>query len=162
MADNPDRVYWDTCTYINHLRGGHETAEAMRAILKAWEDGAVNLVTSALTVVELVYFKCDGSLERIGEPERDAIFDLFSEYRKSDGELVLVELNRKVAEGARALTWEHGIHPRDAVHVASALEANCPVLHTHDIGLHSHSEQVGSEPPLKIMFPEWNTQPELL
>ena len=162
MANNPDRIYWDSCIYIEYLRGGHETANAMRAILRAWENGQVTLVTSALTLAEVLWFKCGGRREWIDEPQRGELSNLFSEIRGNDSELIIVELSRRIAEATRELCWSFRIRPKDAVHVASALEANCPVLHTHDAELRKSSEKVGGDPPLKIALPEWSTQEQLL
>ena len=136
--------------------------DAMRAILDAWENGQVTLVTSALTIPEVLWFKCGGARKRIDDSQREGIMNLFSEIRDGDNQLIIVELNRRIAEIARDLYWEHQIHPKDGVHVASALASSCPVLHTHDALLRKSSEKVGGDPPLKITLPEWNKQQELL
>ena len=44
----------------------------------------------------------------------------------------LVTLDREVAEGARKLARKHGLHPADAIHLASAIKAQADELLTWD------------------------------
>ena len=117
---NPDRIYWDSCVYLNFLRGGHPNADAMHAILRAWEAGEVILATSALTIAEVLHVRCEGlPASWIDKSKQGEILRLFTAREK--GELVLVELTRPLAESARDLCWHHRVPPKDAVHIASAL-----------------------------------------
>lgn len=68
-------------------------------------------------------------------------------------------LTRRIAEEARDLVWDHGIAPKDSVHVASALAARASVLDTFDGPPIGKSGQIGS-PPLIISEPTV-TEPEL-
>jgi hypothetical protein len=53
---------------------------------------------------------------------------------------------------ARGLVWDHGIAPKDAIHVATALDARLVLMNTFDGGLLGHSEKIGS-PRLTIERP---------
>tara|TARA_A100001391_G_scaffold124365_1_gene84768 strand:+ start:193 stop:537 length:345 start_codon:yes stop_codon:yes gene_type:complete len=64
----------------------------------------------------------------------------------------LRNVTRQVAESAQELVWDYGIKPKDAVHVATALEAGVSVLETFDKQLIGKSESVG-KPPLLIRRP---------
>ena len=128
MANNPTSVYWDSCVYLDFLRGGHPNQAHLRAVLKDWEAGKVTLVTSTLTIAEVLYVPGVQPAVRLDESRREDLIDLFRPT--GDRELTLVELTRPIAEAARDLCWSRGIRPKDAVHVASALAASCPVLHT--------------------------------
>jgi len=68
-------------------------------------------------------------------------------------------LTRRIAETARGLVWDHGIDPKDSIHVASALAARVVVLNTFDNPLIGKSGQVGN-PPLLIGEPDVD-EPEL-
>ena len=68
-------------------------------------------------------------------------------------------LTRRLAESARDLVWDHGVAPKDAIHVASALAAKAGVLNTFDGPLIGKSGQIGS-PALNIEEPIV-TSPEL-
>ena len=159
VASNPDPVYWDSCTYLDFLRGGHPNQVHMRAALKDWEAGRVTLVTSTLTITEVLYVRCLLPATWLNSSRRSDLLYLFSP--SGDRKLTLVELTRPIAEAARDLCWNHGIRPKDAVHVASALAARCAVLHTHDGGLQKRSRQVGGNPILEITPPEWTWQTDM-
>ena len=50
------------------------------------------------------------------------------------------------------VVWDNSIKPKDAVHVATALNTTCTVLETFDKGLLEESGKVGN-PPLTIRKP---------
>ena len=50
------------------------------------------------------------------------------------------------------VVWDNSIKPKDAVHVATALNTKCTVLETFDKGLLEESGKVGN-PPLTIPKP---------
>jgi predicted nucleic acid-binding protein len=61
----------------------------------------------------------------------------------------LAQLDRSTAELAQEVVWEHGVRPKDAVHVATALKSQVEQLDTFDRALQRKSGEVGT-PPLKI------------
>lgn len=61
-------------------------------------------------------------------------------------------LTRSIAESAQDLVLNRDIRPKDAVHVATALELKVPALETFDDGLLKKSGLIGS-PPLVIRKP---------
>lgn len=128
----------------------------MRAVLGDWEAGNVTLVTSTLTITEVLYVRTAQPAVWLDASQRDALIDLFTPdgYRK----LTLVELTRPIAEAARDLCWDHRVRPKDAVHVASAIAAECEVLHTHDRNLQKRSGRVRGDPVLEIAPPSWTWQ----
>lgn len=85
-------------------------------MIREAEAGNLEIVTSTLTLVEVLWPK--------GQPlqlpsERAATVQRFFEHEW----IVLYELDRTLAERAREVVWDHGIRPKDAVHVATALDA---------------------------------------
>ncbi len=156
MASNPNRVYWDSCVYLDFLRGGHPNQAHMRAVLRDWEAGNVTLVTSTLTITEVLFVRNLQPAAWLNASQRADLIDLF----KPSGErnLTLGELTRPIVEAARDLCWDQLIRPKDAVHVASAIAAECEVLHTHDANLQKRSRQVGGNPILQITPPAWTWQ----
>lgn len=157
---NPERLYWDSCTYIDYLRGDHPLRDAMSWIIEDWRAGKVEIVTSALTIAEVLWVKCaaeERARSLIDRPQDEAVVALFD---PPEGvRFILVELSRVTARRARQLVWEQGIRPKDAIHVASALEAHCPVMHTNDTALLKRSTQVGGQPVLRIEAPQWVHEP---
>ena len=156
MASNPDRVYWDSCAYLDFLRGGHPNQAHLRAVLSDWEAGNVTLVTSTLTIAEGLYVPGVQPAVPLDELRREDLIDLFRPT--GDRKLTLVELTRPIAEAARDLCWNRRIRPKDAIHMASAIAARCVVLHTHDEDLQKRSRQVGGDPILEIIPPAWTWQ----
>lgn len=130
----------------------------MLALMQDWQEGKVPLITSALTIAEVLWVKCDDAVAQSMIPkarEKD-IRDLFNP--EPPAQLQVVELSRLTAESARDLVWRHGVRPKDAVHVASALEAKCEVFQTNDKRLWKFSEKVGGDPVLRIEEPNWQRQ----
>jgi predicted nucleic acid-binding protein len=73
----------------------------------------------------------------------------------------LRNVTRLVAESAQDLVWDHGVKPKDAIHVATALEAKVQALETFDDGLLKKSRKIGV-PPLLIRKPIAPAQKKLL
>ena len=66
--------------------------------------------------------------------------------------IIPVSITRRIAEDSRDLVWDHGIDPKDALHVATAIKAKVDVLNTFDKPLIGKSLQVGN-PKLLIEAP---------
>lgn len=155
------KVYWDSCTYLDYLKGNHPLHDQMAALMQDWTEGNIALVTSALTIAEVLWVKCDPDEARvlIDQSQESDLRSLFDP--PPPAQLTIVELSRTTALTARELVWKHNIKPKDAVHVASALEANCPLLQTNDSGLQKFNEKIGGSPRLKIAAPSWQRQTHL-
>jgi predicted nucleic acid-binding protein len=152
---NPSIVYWDSCAYLDYLTGEHELKDAMELLIEDWHKGLVTLVTSALTIAEVHFVRVQGRVDRTRERDIDALFD-----PPPPRKLLLVELNRLTALNARDIARK-GVQPRDAVHIASAIEAHCPLMHTTDKPLWARSGLVGGSPALRIEAPSWAKQTEV-
>ncbi len=94
-----------------------------RETLKAVVDEKMEIVTSAFTLAEVCKRKPDPSAPAINLP---AFFD--QPY------ILLVPVDKVIGTRAQNLQLAglSGIKPPDAVHLASALVHNIPVLHTFD------------------------------
>ncbi len=81
MADkpppNPTRIYWDSCIYLDFLNGDKPYQEALQHMIQDWKDGKTTLITSALTIAEVLYVKCEGKLRSEDETRRPEIEALF-------------------------------------------------------------------------------------
>lgn len=155
---NPASVYLDSCFYLHYLKGDTERHVVLDAVFREWRAGRLPVVTSALTVTEVLWVRCNDDEARMVPPraEEAGVLDLFSGYPPR--QFTLVELDRVIAEAARDLVWNLNIKPKDAVHVASALKARVPMLFTTDQRLWRHTRQVGGDPLLRIERPAWTTQ----
>ncbi len=154
MAD-PEYVYWDTMTFAHRIS---ERADCI-SILKTWSDAAerneVVIVTSAFTLCEL------GKLDTPGKPILPVDQEkLISRFFMNDFVLV-VQVDRRVANLSREIIRLGGIQGKDAVHIASAVVAGVSVLHTYDGAMIKKDQQIGN-PPLRIEVPAYrNLQPLL-
>lgn len=137
---------WDSSCWAAHLGAEPGRIERTRSVLKAAEAGEVRIVTSALALVEVIKLKSREPLPPDKEPLIRAFF--------KQPYIVIRDVDRRVGEFARDLIWAHGIPPKDAVHVATALLTPGVIqLDTFDEDdLIKHSGKLG-EPPLIIGFP---------
>ena len=158
MANNPTSVYWDSCVYLDFLRGGHPNQAHLRAVLKDWEAGKVTLVTSTLTIAEVLYVPGVQPAVRLDESRREDLIDLFRPT--GDRELTLVELTRPIAEAARDLCWSRGVARRTRCtwpRRSQQAARSC----THDERLQNKSRQVGGDPILEVAQPVWTWQTDM-
>lgn len=108
------------------------------------------MVTSAITIAEVYFVRLsDGRIVPNRDKDIDALFA---------PPLILVETSRLTAYSARDVARKYGVSPTDAIHVASALEARCQVMHTNEKALWDKSGKVGGDPVLKIEAPAWTRQ----
>jgi predicted nucleic acid-binding protein len=143
--------YWDSVCCISLLRGDAHRIVACRSTIDGAEEGKIEIAVSTLTIAEVLHLK--------GEPpllaEQRSMIRAF--FRRSI--FLLVEVDRHIAEHAQSLYWDHGIKPKDAIHVASALRVNAVYLDTFDEGLLSKSEAVGGSPAMIIQHPKYEPPP---
>lgn len=128
MAASPaDIRYWDACAFLGYFREEKDIVGGCADVLEAADRGQVQLVTSSLTIAEVLHIKGEKALEK----QRRETVELF--FMKP---LVAVRaVTRRDAELAQALYWDHRIKPKDAIHVATALRAGIEVFETKDQGL---------------------------
>ncbi len=111
------------------------------------------IVTSALTLAEVVKAKGQPRLKR--ESERKIRNFFKHEY------IVLIDVDRKLAEAARQLMWDHDLlNHKDAIHVATAIRGLFDQLDTFDEPMIKLSGKLGN-PPLVIGRPNLPEQTEL-
>jgi len=147
-----DSRYWDSDCFLAFFKEEADRVDLCRSVIRRAEAGEILLVTSALTLAEVLNLK--------GQPPLPHnIRQLVTDFFKNDY-IHVRNVTRRVAESARELVWDAKIDPKDAIHVATALEARLPLLNTFDGKLLSQNGLVG-DPPLIIAHPETTPQGEL-
>ena len=146
-----ERRYWDSDCFLGWLQNEPGKVEPCGTILSLCDRGEIEIVTSVLTLTEVLRLR---PREALPAERRSAVEALFN--RRS---IHTMMLTRHLAEQARDLAWDHDIAPKDAIHVASALAAKVRMLDTFDVHLIRKSGQIGT-PPLTIAEP-FVTEPEL-
>lgn len=121
------RRYWDSSCFLA-LLNDEEDASACEHILEEAKRGRTELCVSAQVQIEVVRPK--GSPTPLPMALREKVRSFFeSDYIKWR------MIDHKIADDAQRLCWEHPIHPRDAIHLAAAIDLNCDFLETSDGGL---------------------------
>lgn len=143
-----ERRYWDSDVFLSWLQGDKARFQDCASVIRAAEKGEVQIVTSALTLAEVIKMK---SKEPVKREHSEKIRRFFRhEY------IAIIGVNRFIAEHARELIWEKGLMPKDAIHVATALKRQLRIFDTFDTELHKLDGKLGA-PPLRIAKP-WRGQ----
>lgn len=147
-----DRRYWDSDAFLGQLNGEPDKVSACESVLEAAEERRLIIVTSALTLAEVLYVKGQTPIPRSSREKVSAFF--------KQPYISVQNVTRRISEYARELVWEHQIRPKDAIHVATAVILKIPVLNTFDGKLLATDAKVG-DPPLRIEKPHEPGQQKL-
>lgn len=146
-----DRRYWDSCAFLGYLNNEPDKADKCESVLQAAEEGKIDIVTSALTLTEVIKTKGGPAIPRDQEQK---IRDFFEHPW-----IIVREVDRFVAEQARELIWAHGLKPYDAIHLATALNLKLAVMDTFDGDPIKLTGKIGS-PRLVIAHPHISHTPD--
>lgn len=150
MASARERRYWDSFCFIAVLNNEEPYASTCTQILDAAKKDCIELVISPMTMAETVRPRGRGGPVPIEQQER--IADWFeNDYMR------FRVIDRLIAKRSLSLCWNAGLHPRDALHVAVALEEECDVFETRDRKLLGQTGLEG----LTIREPFWEMQSEM-
>ncbi|HEY3834482.1 MAG TPA: PIN domain-containing protein [Acidimicrobiia bacterium] len=144
--------YWDSDAFLGWLANEPDKVDECRGVIKAAQAGDVRLVTSSLTLTEVIKLKGRTPLPTDKEP-------VIKEFFKHEW-IIVRQLDRFIAEYARDVVWQYGVNPKDAVHVATAIASRVPHLDTFDKRLIAKSGKIG-DPPLVIGHPNIPEQLDL-
>ncbi len=117
----------DTMLFVYHFEGNEEFGPAAGRILKAAEEGRVRLVTSVLSLLEVLVI-----------PKRYRHQELCRRYREffeSFPNLRLLSVDSEIAEIASGLRADHELRTPDSIHVATAIHAGVDAFVTQDLRL---------------------------
>jgi len=136
--------YWDSDVFLGWLAGEEDKKAECKSVLDEAENGLLSLITSSLTLTEVIRLK---SRTPLAVDKQPVIDDFFKQPY-----IVIRQLDRGTAELARRMIWDHGFKPKDAVHVATAVRAKVRFLDTFDEDLIKKSGSIGN-PVLTIGHP---------
>jgi predicted nucleic acid-binding protein len=141
-----DYRYWDAVTFLGWLSEEPDKVPDCKPVLDAAEAGSVTIVTSALTIAEVLWLKGHKKVEASQAKKIEAFF--------RHSWIVVREVDRFVAEDARELVWNKNVKPKDAIHLATALRQDVQFdqFDTFDGDLIKLSGMLG-DPPLTIGRP---------
>ncbi len=147
-----EKRYWDSDAFLGFFKEEPDKVDLCEGVLEAAEDGRILLVTSALTLAEVLYVQ---KQPKLPISKRKEIDDFFKQPYIS-----VQNVTRNIADMARDLVWDHNIRPKDAIHVATALSCKLKKMNTFDGELIKKSGLLG-DPRLIIEKPHEKTQRKL-
>lgn len=137
MPKRPQRYYLDSCVLLDLVGEVEALAHNVAHLLTLAEDDVIQLVTSSLSIAE-VAAGADEKAQHVLAPETLAAIDALWVV---GGPLHIVDYTRHVAIDARNLVrslipeGKTGLKGADAVHLASARDAEVDRFYTRDAKL---------------------------
>lgn len=117
--------YWDSCAFFALLKEEKGRVETCGTIASEAEQGKFQVVTAAVTLLEVVRFQ--KRPVRIAQEDNAKITEFFRSPW-----IRVVQMDRAVAELARSLVWDFNLQAYDAIHAATAIQQGVSVLETYD------------------------------
>lgn len=125
IADLIDKVvYLDSKVFIYAVEGFAQHRPFIEELFRQIDGGRIDAVTSELTMAEVLVKPFEAGREDIG--------DLYRELLQTSGHLTVVPIDRSILMQAARYRSVLGVKLPDAIHVATALAANCDVLLSND------------------------------
>lgn len=117
-----EQIYWDSDAFLGWLQEEPGKAELCEGTIERAQNGEVLIITSALTIAEVLWLR---GAPPIPQEKAELVRRFFrrSYFRVRN-------VTRAISENAQDLVWNHGIRPKDAIHVATALDAKTTALET--------------------------------
>jgi len=144
-----EKIYWDSDCFLGHFKAEDGKAEQCDGVLQRAERGEVLIVTSALTLAEVLWMRGAPRLPK----EKAELVQKF--FRRSY--IRVYNVTRKISEAAQVHVWDNDIKPKDAIHVATAVHLGADALETFDKQLIKKSGTAGKS-LLLIREPQAATQ----
>ena len=138
-AAEQTKRFWDASCFLT-LLNDEAGAEDCEYILNQAKQSKTIIHVSPIVQIEVVRPK--GSSSPLPTEARDRIQAFiendFIKWRMID---------RKIANDAQNLCWDYGLHPRDASHLAVAMDLRCDLLETYDRDLLKLNGRIPSGAP---------------
>jgi predicted nucleic acid-binding protein len=144
MATQYRRPYVDTSVYLAAINDEIDRAPIAREIFEAAGRGDIAIVASTFVAAEIIRPRWEPA--PLPEDKERIIDEVLPASR-----IIWVELDLPLATDARRLARRHGLKPGDAVHLASALRANCDILLRWNHRFHV----AGDFPEIEVSEPYW-------
>jgi predicted nucleic acid-binding protein len=145
-------TYWDSATFLAYFQQEEGRHQLCQGTLERAEAGEVGIITSALTIAECLWLRGQVPIPK----NRAEILRKF--FRKSY--IRVRNVTRNTSELAQDVVWDHGIRPKDAIHVATAIEAKIGIIETFDESFIGKSGMIGGQ-MIVIRKPIAPAQPRL-
>ena len=145
--------YWDSSVFLGLLKNEPDKVGKCQGVMRAAESGGVQIVTSAIALIEVIKLDRTTEIPREAEEKIRRFFD--QDY------IEVREVDQRIGEMARDLIWNHNLRPRDSIHVSTALEYSVASLDTFDDDHMTPLDGLLGDPPLRIGHPNLPVQERL-
>ncbi len=147
------RIYWDSDVFISLLQQEPKRIAVLRQIVDRAERGELRIIASTFTLCEVA--KIQGV--PLEEDQERLILDFF------ENDYILIQgVDLAVAKISRQIVREHKIPGRDAIHIASAIQAGAQLMQSYDERHMLRLDGKIGDPPLRIEKPRWKNDQALL
>ena len=121
-----ERRYWDSNVFLAWIKGEEGRVEVCEEIAQMAHREECTIVTSAITLAEVVRPRHKGKPEMTEEEDRQILAFFSNPFIR------FVDLTPPLAAQSRQLQWRYGLGVRDAIHVVSAIAAKATVIESYD------------------------------
>ena len=149
------KYYWDSCVFISRIQGDPARIDVLQHITDEAAQDKIQIVTSTFTIAEVCKLSREDD-EALLEAEAEEIAKFFD-----NPYIYLVQVSRGIAIKAASLSRKHGVKPADAIQLATAMHANCQIVHTYDESKLLKLNGIAGVPPLTIIKPAAEIQKEM-
>lgn len=144
------RRYFDSDTIIRYVYNDPDTGPIVDALLGEAASGEWTLVVSAISLLEITRPR-----GKAPDPSKHATILAFFEHPF----IFVREIDLFLAEKARDLLFDYlWLHPRDAAHLAAAIDTKCETFYTYEGEI---IDRFNGEHGLLVRRPEMPKTPEL-
>jgi predicted nucleic acid-binding protein len=150
MSSEPPAVYWDSCCFIARIQREADRIAEVESLTKLAEEEKLIIVTSTLTIAEVLY---EPSSELAAENGFNSIKEFFE-----NPWIIMRAPDRRTMELAGEIRLKHPkLQVGDAIHIATALRWKKRIveLHSYDARHLLILNGVIGTPPLKIVAPRY-------
>ena len=119
----------DTAPLIYFIEQNPAYIEMMRLFFRAMERGEFKVVTSVMTLVEVLVYPLRRGDTALAQQYREILFD--------NERLMTLDVSQDIAEAAAQLRAEHNLRAPDAIQMAAAIRGGASFFLTNDARLPS-------------------------
>ncbi len=149
-----ERVYWDSDVFISAIQRHPARIAVLEQCTERAQRGELEIIASAFTLCEVA--KVEGV--PLPEEQEQLILDFFE-----NPYVLIQQLDTRVAARTRDIVRRFNLPAKDAVHLASALQAGVAVVYSYDQDHMLPQDGKIGDPPLRIQIPRWKDgQPPLI
>ncbi|MCI0710468.1 MAG: PIN domain-containing protein [Chloroflexi bacterium] len=122
-----ERIYVEAAPLIYYIEENTAHLDKMVAVIQAIESGSLEAISSVITLTEVLIHPIRENDEYLEQQYRDIL--------TNNDQFKLMSVSPTIAESAARLRVSYNLRTPDALHVATALDADCDAFLSNDLGL---------------------------